>query len=720
MTEEKIDIVLTEKTEKIQGILKHTKYYKNGFLIAVLAVSSFTPLNVKGNMASEPQIGLEYKLTGHTENEKRWGMTFVFDTYEILYPTDIDAIQLYLRENCKWIGTVIAKRLTDTFGEAVLSVCKNNPDQVAEKIKGITSRRAEEISTLLKKGEEMETAKLELGKTFQGLGVPKSLANRLLGKYGSDAPAKLYENPFFLTEYKGVGFTLADRVAERLNFPKDATQRREAALLYVLDEAARNGGHTYLPTEELVADTENLLGLEYCLISDSLVSMGLARQVIMKDSDVGLITAKTEYYEKEIQIAAKIKKLLGHPSPAWTGKLQLYDLAEDQKNALREAVNHNVFILTGTPGTGKTFLVRRLLETLKGYRAALAAPTGKAAVRLSEMTGQEATTIHRLLEPFTTDGKAFSFGRNSMKQLDEQLIIIDESSMIDVSLFHSLIIAIREGAKLILVGDIYQLPPVGPGNVLRDLISSGVIPCVELTEIKRQDAGNIIRNCHRIKNGQPVHVDNSITSDFFFLECDDPEQIRDCIVKLLLSGRIQKQYGVDTVRDIQILAPLKTKTVLCCQEFNKLLQAALNPNWSPNTENEKFLCGDKIIQLKNDYEAGIINGDIGYVAEITDKEIVINFENPKRVVPLRKKNNDLVLAYAVTVHKYQGSEVPVIISPVHKCQGSKIYQRNLLYTLISRAQRCCILVGQLEEARKAIARVDAHRRYTNLEGFMRR
>jgi len=383
------------------------------------------------------------------------------------------------------------------------------------------------------------------------------------------------------------------------------------------------------------------------------------------------------------------------------------------------AKRHPVCILTGAPGTGKTTVLRTILEHFEGQglRIALAAPSGKAAKRLFECTGRRACTIHKLLEP-QRQGDRFVFTRTADNPIAADLIVIDELSMTDVSLMARLLEAIAPGSRLILVGDTYQLPSVGPGNLLKDLIASGTIPTTELTIIKRQDEGLIIRACHQIKSGASINLENSTAKDFFFLKRDSEAAIRETIFELL-TRRFPASYQADPLREVQVITPLREKTPLSCKALNEEFQRRLNPN--PSLEGSRFKVRDKVIQTKNQYDLDVINGDIGYVLEIdqSTRTITVSFENPERVVELPLYENDLVLAYAITCHRFQGSEARIVVIPVHRCFGPLIVQRNWMYTAVSRAKDVCVLVGQREELTKAIQRNQQQRRCTRLQSMLR-
>lgn len=393
-------------------------------------------------------------------------------------------------------------------------------------------------------------------------------------------------------------------------------------------------------------------------------------------------------------------------------------LHEDQEQAIELAKKSPVCVLTGAPGTGKTTVVKTIIEQYeqKGLRTALVAPTGKAAKRLAEVTGSAAQTIHKLLAPMPMPGGGFCFNYNRENPLEMDFIAIDETSMVDIPLMSCLLEAVKPGTRVLAVGDHYQLPAVGAGNVLKDIINSKKIACFELEKIKRQDPGFIITNCHRIKNGENIEINNEQSKDFYFIDENSETGIRDIILELI-SERLPKRYGIDPLKDIQVLSPLNEKSELSCMSLNKAIEEKLNRN--PVIEKCRFRVGTKVIQCKNDYQNEIVNGDMGIVMDIGVKEqtITVDIENTGEVrLPLYE--NNLAPAYAITIHKSQGSEWPVVIMPVHRCFGTLIMQRNLLYTAISRGKKIVILVGQRTELPKIIARNQQARRFTNLERFL--
>lgn len=691
----------------VAGVLEYIRFHKNNYLIGNLD----SGVSVKGNMLS-PQKGMEYTFSGRWEHHPTYGRTFLFGEYRASYPKELGAIRAYLKENCKWIGDEISKKLVNAYGEDVLNICKDDPERVAREIPGITPSRAREITDMLVNNQANEELQIELGRITAGTPVTKRALNRIIEAYGREAPEKIKENPYRLIEdIDGIGFLTADEVAMKVGYKKDGGPRIKAGIAHVLKESAYSDGHTCLPLAVLFIKARALLDASDDLVGQVLKEMIDQENLVIADKYVYL----PFFFENERLIASQIKSLLkGTVKP---GSPVTDGLQQDQSEALSKAMDRNVFILTGPPGTGKTYTIKTIIRSFPDARIALAAPSGKASKRMYEESGMLAQTIHKLLEP-QKEKNGFYFTRDAENPIDADIIILDEVSMIDVSLMASLLDAVSPETRLVMVGDVYQLPSVGPGNVLKDLIASGTVPCKELDIIKRQDEGLIIRNCHRIKNGQDIELENSTAQDFFFLKRHTPEQIRKTVFDLL-TDRLQKAFGYDPLKDVQIISPLREKTPLSCRAFNEECQKLLNPN--PPIQKCRFKKGDKVIQTKNQYELDIINGDIGYIRSINlqERTIYVDFENPDRNVQIPLDKNNLDLAYAITVHKFQGSEAPVIIIPVHKCFGTLITQRNLLYTAVSRAKKLCIMVGQRGEIRKMINRNKQQARFTNLARFLR-
>jgi len=695
-----------DKDNAISGILQDIRFHQRNFLIGKLD----SGISVKGNMIS-PQVGMEYHFKGRWDRHPRWGKSFCFSEYRASYPKELSAVRAYLMENCKWIGPEISKKLVNTYGEKTLDICKSHPETVAKDIPGITKKRALEISCMLKNNEANEDLQIELQRMTDGIRISRRAVSKIIELYGQGAPGKIKENPYqLIDDINGIGFLTADEIAVRVGYDREGRPRIQAGIIHTLKESAFNMGHACMPQKLIITESQKILGVPENKISNILSQLINENILVKLDESVYF----KEYYECEKYIAEKLLLLSSHKSSC--GTPQYDNLQSDQIQALDKAVKNQVFILTGLPGSGKTFTIKRIINSFPRAKIVLAAPTGKASKRMYEQTGQLAFTIHKLLEP-QKNGDSFSFTRNEGNPISADIIILDEVSMIDITLMTSFLKAVSPATRLIMVGDTYQLPSVGPGNVLKDMISSGRIPYTELTIIKRQDEGLIIRNCHRIKNGEDIIVDNEGAKDFFFMQRDSEEAVQDSILELITT-RLKETYKVDSVKDIQIITPLRERTILSCRGLNKKCQESLNGN--PRIENCIFKNGDKVIQTKNDYEKNIINGDIGYIRSINleEKTIYVDFENPERKVEVPLYENNLELAYACTCHKYQGSEAPIVVIPIYKCFGPLIMQRNWIYTSISRAKKVCVLVGQREEIPKIIRRNHQQKRFTNLAGFL--
>jgi len=723
---------------KLEGILIDKVFFneKNGFFIGRFDTGDHIH-KVKGTLPGY-RLGLKYIFEGKWESHPRYGKSFAFDNYKVDLPIDLEAVRQYL-ESFKWLGPVVTSRIMKIYKENALKILKEQPDRVAAEINGLTIDRAKELSSALIDVEEEEVVQIEMTKLFKGLRIPKAVRGAMLAEYGSAAVDMIRKNPYSLIEnFSGVGFLTADQLARRLGIKKDDPARISAAMNHVMQDAARGDGHTVLCMADAVKRFVVISSLDKEVIGAHLMKVIEDGRIV--EPEPGKIAlpalAKAEKY-----CAEKIKVLLAAKSrdlKYYKGKYSPL-LKEDQMKALLKAAESKVFILTGAPGTGKTYTIKAIIEmhetnlenkdsdddslTQDKIEIALAAPTGKAARRMTEMTGYFAQTIHKLLDPMMENGR-FIFGRDENNPIDADVVIIDETSMLDITLAANLLRAIKPGTRVIFVGDIYQLPPVGPGNFMRDLIASGIVPTEELTKIKRQNPGNIITNCHLIKAGKKPKRDNSKESDFLFVPRRTGEDVRSAILKLVTQA-LPENYKVDPLQDIQVITPLRSKTILGCNEFNKTLQNAFNPateKSNPVGNKSIFRIGDKVIQNRNDYKNGVINGDVGFVESITmgKNKITVAFDSSERMVDLPLYDNDLDLAYAITCHKYQGSEAPVVVIPVLPMFGNLILQRSWLYTAISRAQKLCVLVGDWREVNRTVSRMSQIKRQTSLQGLLKK
>lgn len=700
--------------ETITGTLSDIKFSRNGFLIGRLN----TEEAIKGNM-SEPVIGQIYRLTGEWEDDPKWGRQFKFQQYFSETPRDAEGIYLYLVRVARWVGPITGRQIIKTFGDKALAVLKHDPQRAADAIKGLTLKRALEISQNLLANEDREAAAVELETMFGGQHLPKTAITALIEKYHSEAPAQVRANPYStLMEIRGIGFNNADRVALAIGYELAGLDRQIAGILYALQDAANTRGHTWLPGEKFIETVQELIGLP---------PSPEARIKLLEDNAIRIreeMIALSRLADDELEVAGMIRMLLDKGEDLTPHiSVDLKGLAPDQQEAFRLCMAHPVFILTGAPGTGKTFTLKRIIDqfTAWNYRVSLVAPTGKAAKRMSEMVDMGAMTIHRLLGPEarTDNGElsfSFHFGRGF--PLPTDLLVVDEFSMVDVSLAASLFRAVAAGIRVLIVGDHYQLPSVGPGAVLRDLLAAGV-PSYELTEIKR-NTGDIVRACHAIKAGRPaipsprLDMDNGL--NLRHIEEPDPFKIQE-IIRDLVCQRLPMR-GYNPVWDVQVLSPMNEKTALSCMDLNILLQGALNLN--PPLPGTPFRMGDKVLQRKNEGigEEFVVNGDLGEIEFINDKEIGVLFHYPDRQVKVKRKSHHLQLAYCITIHKMQGSEAPVIILPLHSSFGA-FFNRELVYTALSRARDICLTVGQWSALEQAVGRVSTSRRITRLTELIR-
>ena len=557
-------------------------------------------------------------------------------------------------------------------------------------------------------------------------GVSTSRAVRIFKTYGKQAIEKVRENPYTLAkDIYGIGFATADQIAQRIGIPRDSVNRARAGIDHVLLEATSDG-HCALPLPNLKAAAVKLLEIPEAAVEQALSQMLAGGSLLREEIDGEPLIFLPHLRKAEEVIAARIKRLVQAPTVyppidfdkavAWcegrTGKT----LAPSQREALQTVLASRVVILTGGPGVGKTTLVNSILMILrtKGVKCLLCAPTGRAAKRLAETTGLEAKTIHRLLE---IDPRTGRFTRNESNPLACGLLVVDETSMVDVPLMHSLVRAVPNSAGLILVGDVDQLPSVGPGTVLRDLIESGVVPVVRLTEVFRQAADSrIITNAHRIRRGQMPELRGDPSSDFHFVERDDPEKIAATLVKLV-QARIPERFGLDPIRDVQVLCPMNRGS-LGVRELNTVLQRALNPTRPDQPVVERFgwrfQIGDKVIQTENDYDKDVFNGDVGMIERIdpVEQEVAVRFD--ERLVKYDfGELDEIALAYAITIHKSQGSEFPAVVIPL-ATQHYMLLQRNLIYTGVTRGKRLLVLIGQRKALGIAVRNDRPQRRYSGL------
>ncbi len=721
----------------------------SGFTIANVVDSETRESHtVKGVFTSLLLPGVTYAFFGTWQDDPNYGRQLDVWQSRSSLPKNVKGIMRYLTERCSYIGEATARGIVECFEDDALEILKTDPARVAQYIAGLTLERADRVSCQLRENEEAEAQDIALADLLSPAGIGPALRRRVglsqlgLPKEPALTPvgriAAIKDNPYCLTAVEAIGFKKADAVAKRLGIAPEDPRRIKAGLVFTLDLLTRRDGHVRIPAPTLQAQAVEILTVHESHIATGMSVMIQEGKLVPSDaSDTGDTPGQMYLphpYADERFNATVLRSLLPVEdkfieTTVLTGD-HIADLAPDQAHALGACVTSGVFVLTGAPGTGKTYTIKRIVDLFPRAGVRLCAPTGKAAKRMTEMIGgsHKATTIHRLLGP-EKDAKtgAWKFNHNAYNKLVADLIIVDEFSMVDNWLCARLLEAIHPKTRLIIVGDHYQLPSVGPGNVLRDIIDSGAIPTVELTTIKRQNPGYIVQSCHSVKGGGNIlAAGGNGEHDLQFIDVAGNEL--DVSNRVLHYVEMFRRTGWDTMRQVQVITALREKTALSCKFLNERLQQLLNGGVGSPIKDIVFRAGDKVIQTRNDYDNDIVNGDIGYVRAVygagADRrqlrnKVVVNFENPDRRVTLSAKANDLELAYAVTCHKYQGSEADIVIIPIHKCLGNLVVQRSWLYTAISRAKRCCVLIGDRAQIERIVGRTKSQDRWTGLVEALR-
>lgn len=726
--------------ETITGFVEHIVYRneENGYTVLNLASNEEDEVTCVGvfQMISE---GESLELTGEYTVHPSYGPQFKVQQYSIKAPEDIASIERYLGSGAiKGVGAALAARIVRKFKEDTFRIIEEEPERLAE-IKGISERKAQEIAQQTEEKRELRQAMIFL----QNYGISLSLAIKIYQTYQLDMYRIIQENPYRMAEdVTGVGFKIADEIAHRVGIHLDSDFRIRSGIMYVLQQASLEG-HTYLPEELLTRRACELLGVDASGVEKHYMDMAIDRKLILKQSEAEVQIYASTFYYMELNVAVMLRELNVKYDFSETAveqrirkieQLSELELDEMQRTAVKEAVRSGLLVITGGPGTGKTTTINTIIQYFEseGMDIALAAPTGRAAKRMSETTGYEAKTIHRLLELSGGMDEHAGFERNEQNPLETDVIIIDEMSMVDITLMHNLLKAVVAGTRLILVGDVNQLPSVGPGCVLKDIIDSHACNVVRLNRIFRQASeSDIIVNAHKINRGEPVSLDNK-SRDFFFLKRYDANVIISICIQLIRQ-KLPKYVNASPF-DIQVLTPMR-KGLLGVERLNTILQQYLNPPDGKKAEREHgqtiFRVGDKVMQIKNNYQAeweirsrynipiekglGVFNGDMGIVREINSfsETLTVEYEERRMVEYPFKELDQLDLAYAITIHKSQGSEYPAVIIPL--LTGPRmLMNRNLLYTAVTRARKCVTLVGDEKAFYNMEANVNEQKRYSGL------
>lgn len=710
-------------SEALAGLVERVTFHnpETGFCVLRVKIrGQREPIIVVGQ-AGAIAAGEFVQLVGSWVNDRVYGQQFRASFLKSSPPTTLEGIERYLGSGMiRGIGAIYAKRLVDGFGEAVFDVIERQPERLRE-VPGIGPRRADRIIASWR--EQKVIREIMLFLHSHGVGTSRSV--RIFRTYGVDAVAVISENPYRLArDINGIGFRTADQIAARLGIEKTAPIRIRAGIGYALAEAM-DDGHCGLPADELTELTATLIEVPASLIEAALDHEIAAGDVMADTVGERRCIFLTALYRAEREIADRLKDLSQGDTPwpaidaaraiPWVEAKTGLALAESQRAAIRAALTAKVMVITGGPGVGKTTLLNAILRILsaKGVPVALCAPTGRAARRLSESTGHQAKTIHRLLE---TDPSSGTFRKDETNPLGCEFLVVDEASMVDILLMRSLLRALRPSAALLMVGDVDQLPSVGPGQVLADIIGSGAVPTVRLSEVFRQAAqSQIITNAHRINRGQlPVLEQTGPGSDFYFVDAAGPE---DVLAKLsaVVMRRIPQAFGLDPVRDVQVLCPMN-RGGTGARMLNIALQQAINPPGEGSVERFgwTFCPGDKVMQIENDYDRDVYNGDLGFVSRIDPDEAEIHVVFDDREVSYGFGELDtLVLAYATTIHKSQGSEYPAVVIPL-TTQHYTMLARNLLYTAVTRGRRLVVIIGQRKAIAIAVRNQGTARRWSKL------
>ena len=725
-----------EHLVELEGQIYKIKYSSNdtGYSVLSMHINGYKkPVIVVGNIVS-PSPGEILNISGKWATHPKFGEQFRVESYTIKNPVSLQGIENFLGSGLiKGIGPKMAAKIVERFGKNSLDIIENHPEEL-HKIDGIGPKRIAQIKEAWDEQKHIRDLMIFL----QSYNIGSGPAIRIFRRYGQGSISVLKKNPYKLaSDVFGIGFRTADCIAEKLGFDKDCPVRVEAGIIFILNQLSEEG-HIYYPLNHLTERCGKILKVHSEAIQSAIGALELRREVITDDSfnevDESGVNQKSvylkKYYIAEKGIAENLARLFSskpsfndvniEKAVKWVQKEISFNLAERQSLAVQTAIQSKLMIITGGPGTGKTTVINAVIRIFKelNLKVLLAAPTGRAANRMNEATSFPAKTIHRALEYTPNQG---SFRRDRENPLDTDILILDEASMIDTQLMNYLLEAVPDGAVVIMVGDINQLPSVGAGNVLGDMIVSGKIPFIELNEIFRQAEGsNIILNAHRINNGLMPELDASNRqTDFYFIEQDDPERVLNIIIELV-TKRIPDRFSFNPFNDIQVISPMH-KGVIGTENLNKALQDAINPAESKLVNGYKnFRINDKVMQIKNNYEKEIFNGDIGRIQEIDpeNQKVSILFDQ-KEIEYEYSEMDELTLAYAISVHKSQGSEYPAIILPL-LTQHYIMLQRNLIYTAITRGKKLVVVTGSKKAFEMGIKNDRISKRYTHLSRMIKK
>ncbi len=732
--------------EELKGIIVDVIFRneENGYTVALLESTDIVR-TITGVFPSD-LINETVILYGKTVKHQRYGEQFQAETFSILLPTELDEIENYLASGLiKGIGASTAKKIVSRFGQESFSIIQKFPEKLTE-IEGIGEKKAKVISESFVSQLDIK----EIMMFLQNHGISSNFAVKIFKQYGDNTISIIQENPYRLAEdIFGIGFKLADKIAFSIGVEKQSSFRIASGISFLLIENAAKG-HSYVPEDYLLKEAITLLECDETLIKMEIKNMAFKGSLHIETVNGSNCIYYAPYHAAEINVCNRLFALLSENYHDNTNmidyqlssfqKIHDVELTEMQKNAIKESILNGVTVITGGPGTGKTTIIKAIMHIFENLekKVLLCAPTGRAAKKITESTGREAKTVHRMLEyAYGEIDSNLSFNKNEDSPLESDVIIVDEVSMIDIILMNNLLKAIKNGTRLVLVGDVDQLPSVGAGNVLKDIISSDAVKTIRLDTIFRQAKGStIIENAHRINKGN-MPICNEKDSDFFFMRKNTSIDIANLIVELY-TERLPAKYGIDPIKDIQVLSPMK-KGDAGVVELNIKLQEIINP--PSNLKREKligkiaFRVGDKVMQIKNNYQLpwvarydngqelegeGVYNGDIGYIIFIDDKsqELIVEFDDNKEATYSFSQLDEIILAYASTVHKSQGSEFPIVIMPV-TWAPEILLSKNLLYTAVTRAKELVVLVGQEKYVEAMVKNTRVDNRYSSLDDRLR-